>query len=112
MKRCEVVAYNTFLDLFSGCASGGVRTRVPTSLSSRFGDDENAESSRKAAWRKAAKSSKVELNEATMVHFRNLDWGMPVLRDLLIRVEYTREGRVVARAVTYVGYVGVLTGVR
>ncbi|KAJ6624846.1 beta subunit of N-acylethanolamine-hydrolyzing acid amidase-domain-containing protein [Mycena sp. CBHHK59/15] len=79
-----VVAYNTFLDLFSGCASGGARV----------GD---AGSGRR---------------ESGVVHFRGLDWEMQPLRRLMICVDYVREGQVVARAVTYAGYVGALTGVR
>jgi len=89
-----VVAYNTFLDLLSGCMSGGARTGEK------------------------------------LVHFRNLDWEMDTLRDMIIRVEYVLEGRIIARcvppdnsqmisksnfqlrAVTYAGYIGVLTGVR
>jgi hypothetical protein len=60
-----VVAYNTFLDLFSGCISGGVKAK----------------------------------DVGGIVHFRGLDWGMDPLRDLIIRVEYLRDGRVVARYV-------------
>ncbi|KAF9564909.1 hypothetical protein CPC08DRAFT_815668 [Agrocybe pediades] len=71
-----VVAFNTFLDSFSGCISGGAHTG------------------------------------SSMIHFRNLDWEMDNLRDLIIRVEYVLEGKVIARAVTYAGYIGVLTGVR
>ncbi|TFK25142.1 hypothetical protein FA15DRAFT_591146 [Coprinopsis marcescibilis] len=72
-----VVAYNTFLDLFSGCVSGGV-----------------------------------QVQERGMLHFRGLDWHMEPLREMIIRVQYVRGGKVVARAVTYAGYVGTLTGVR
>lgn len=61
-----VVAYNTFLDLFSGCMSGGARV--------------------------AARAGKTK-----MIHFRNLDWEMEPLRDMIIRVEYLIGGRVVAR---------------
>ncbi|KAL0059063.1 hypothetical protein AAF712_014240 [Marasmius tenuissimus] len=80
-----VVAFNTFLDLLSGCVSGG--TRVVDAAGSN------------------GTSGKV-------VHFRGLDWEMDVLRSLTICVEYIRDGQVVARGVTYAGYVGVLTGVR
>jgi len=78
-----VVAYNTFLDLFSGCMSGGAQVKVP----------------------RVPRGTR-------MVHFRNLDWDMEPLRDMIIRVEYLVGGTVVARAVTYAGYIGVLTGVR
>ncbi|KAJ2915582.1 hypothetical protein MD484_g4854, partial [Candolleomyces efflorescens] len=81
MKLEEVVGLNTFLDLFCGCVSGGVKAqRTPS--------------------------------DTTMLHFRGLDWEMDSLRDLLIQVQYVRDGKVVARAVTYAGYVGTLTGVR
>nr|GAT56615.1 predicted protein [Mycena chlorophos] len=78
-----VVAFNTFLDLFSGCSSGGV-------LVSDAG---------------SGKTSGI-------VHFRGLDWEMEPLRQLIICIEYIRNDEVVARSVTYAGYVGVLTGVR
>ncbi|KAJ6485781.1 beta subunit of N-acylethanolamine-hydrolyzing acid amidase-domain-containing protein [Mycena sanguinolenta] len=78
-----VVAFNTFLDLFSGCSSGGVRVT-------------DAGTGR----------------ENGVVHFRGLDWAMDPLRKLIICVDYVRNGQTVARAVTYAGYIGVLTGVR
>jgi len=79
-----VVAYNTFLDLFSGCTSGGVKVNDA-------GNRCDAEG---------------------IVHFRGLDWNMEPLRKLTICVEYVRNGYVIARAVTYAGFTGVLTGVR
>ncbi|KAJ7173613.1 beta subunit of N-acylethanolamine-hydrolyzing acid amidase-domain-containing protein [Mycena filopes] len=79
-----VVAYNTFLDLFSGCSSGGARVT-------------DAGSGRR---------------ENGVIHFRGLDWEMEPLRKLIICVDYVQDGQVVARAVTYAGYIGVLTGVR
>ncbi|KAF6759399.1 beta subunit of N-acylethanolamine-hydrolyzing acid amidase-domain-containing protein [Ephemerocybe angulata] len=82
MKLNEVVAYNTFLDLFSGCVSGGVKAKA------------------------------AEGGAETVLHFRGLDWEMDLLRDLLVQVQYKRDGKIVARAVTYAGYVGTLTGVR
>jgi len=62
-----VVAYNTFLDLFSGCMSGGAQVKVPGA------------------------------QETRMIHFRNLDWNMDPLRDMIIRVEYLLGGKVIAR---------------
>lgn len=62
-----VVAYNTFLDLFSGCISGGVKAKVPRAKENRI------------------------------LHFRNLDWSMEPLRDMIIRVEYLVSGKVIAR---------------
>jgi len=51
-------------------------------------------------------------SEDKMLHFRTLDWGMDPLRKVIVQLEYVRDRVKVASAVTYVGYVGVLTGVR
>lgn len=64
-----VVAYNTFLELFSGCVSGGARVNDAGDIGETEG----------------------------IVHFRNLDWEMPPLRKLIICVEYVRDERVIAR---------------
>jgi hypothetical protein len=79
-----LVALNTFLDALMGCTSGGVRTK----------DRQEA--------------------DFKMLHFRTLDWGMDVLRRLIVQLEFVNEqgGGVIARSITYAGYVGVLTGVR
>ena len=69
IPRHLVVAYNTFLDLFSGCMSGGAQVKVPS------------------------------VEGTKMMHFRNLDWGMDLLRNLIIRVEYLLGGKVIARYV-------------
>ncbi|KAL4255987.1 Acid ceramidase N-terminal domain-containing protein [Pleurotus pulmonarius] len=84
IPRYLVVAYNTFLDIMSGCVSGGVRV-------CDAGLDGRTEG---------------------VVHFRGLDWEMEQLRALTICIEYVRGGEVVARSVSYAGYTGVLTGVR
>lgn len=51
-----------------------------------------------------------------MLHFRTLDWDMPALRQLVVKLEFVADGRedspVLATNITYVGFVGVLTGVR
>lgn len=77
-----LVAFNTLLDLFMGCTSGG--------MSVSNGDDKR------------------------MFHFRTLDWGMAALRKVVVQFEYVKSphGEVVARSVGYVGFVGILTGVR
>jgi hypothetical protein len=79
-----LVAYNVFLDLFMGCTSGGARVQVEG------------------------------LEESRMMHFRTLDWGMPELRDVVVQYEFLERpgGEVIARTISYVGYVGVLTGLR
>lgn len=52
-----------------------------------------------------------------MLHFRTLDWLMDPLRSVVVQLNFIRSKsktptKVVARSVTYCGYVGVLTGVR
>ncbi|KAK7033923.1 hypothetical protein VNI00_012547 [Paramarasmius palmivorus] len=69
IPRHLVVAFNTFLDLFSGCMSGGTKVVDAGPRGTSTG----------------------------IVHFRGLDWGMDVLRRLTISVEYVRDGAVVAR---------------
>ncbi|KAM5341328.1 hypothetical protein ACJ41O_014359 [Fusarium nematophilum] len=80
-----LVAFNVLLDLLLGCTSGGVRT-IDTK---KQGPDR-------------------------VLHFRTLDWGMDPLRNIVVEIDFVRSsgGPVVATAVTYLGYVGVLTGVR
>jgi hypothetical protein len=79
-----LVAYNVLLDLFMGCTSGGARVQPA--------DNE----------------------EPRMMHFRTLDWDMPELRDIVVQFDYVMRpgGDVTARTMGYVGFVGVLTGLR
>ena len=52
--------------------------------------------------------------EPCMLHFRTLDWGMDVLRRVVVQLDYVErsQGPVIASTITYAGFVGVLTGVR
>jgi hypothetical protein len=78
-----LISLNTVLDLLMGCTSGGVRTKSQS--------------------------------KTTMLHFRTLDWGMDPLRELIVQLEFIRDDnpdKVLATSITYVGYIGVLTGVR
>jgi hypothetical protein len=78
-----LISFNVVLDLLMGCTSGGVRMHD-------------------GLWTR-------------MVHFRTLDWGMDPLRDLVVQIEYVCDDepdKVLASCITYVGFVGVLTGVR
>lgn len=78
-----LISLNTVLDLLMGCTSGGVRVKSRSSTS--------------------------------MLHFRTLDWGMDPLRDLIVQLEFVRDSdpdNVLASSITYVGFVGMLTGVR
>ncbi|EWY84458.1 hypothetical protein FOYG_11911 [Fusarium oxysporum NRRL 32931] len=81
-----LVAFNVLLDLLLGCTSGGARTLDPDS---------------------GGKAT-------TMLHFRTLDWGMHQLRNIIIELDFvcTPGGPVIATTIGYLGYIGVLTGVR
>jgi beta subunit of N-acylethanolamine-hydrolyzing acid amidase len=84
-----LVAFNVVLDLLMGCTSGAVK-------SLEFGQASH---------------------QARMLHFRTLDWGMDPLRNIVIHLNFVRSKStaptaIIASSVTYVGYVGVLTGVR
>jgi hypothetical protein len=92
-----LVALNVFLDSLLGCTSGGVMVRGEK-MQGKKSEGRNKEESR-------------------MMHFRTLDWGMDELRRVLVVLEFVRSkskdpGRVIARSITYAGFVGVLTGVR
>ncbi|MBE7181367.1 MAG: hypothetical protein INR71_09210 [Terriglobus roseus] len=78
-----LVCFNSLLDILMGCSSGGVRAQCTD-------------------------------GGVRMLHYRTLDWGMDALRKVVVHLEFVDKprGRVLARSVTYVGFVGVLTGVR
>lgn len=81
-----LVAFNVLLDLLMGCSSGAAITRE-----------------------KGMEGTK-------MLHFRTLDWGMDSLRKVIVQLEFIRSSHdpneVLATSIGYVGFVGVLTGVR
>ncbi|EHY55195.1 hypothetical protein HRR83_005550 [Exophiala dermatitidis] len=84
-----LVSFNVILDLLMGCTSGAVR-----------------------CLEKGQPPSK-----AKMLHFRTLDWTMDPLRSVIVQLEFVRSesanpSEVLARSITYVGFVGFLTGVR
>lgn len=75
--------------------------------------------------KQTSKITNAEQNDGTLWHGRNLDWNLPdAMRNLtfvgkerfdifLTRLaEWTKGGKVLFKSVQYVGYVGVLTGVR
>ncbi|KAI1355325.1 beta subunit of N-acylethanolamine-hydrolyzing acid amidase-domain-containing protein [Xylaria sp. FL0043] len=87
-----LVALNNLLDCLLGCTSGA----VPIS---------------------SGKTPRQAGDETRLLHFRALDWGMDELRDLLVVLEFVNSasdnpGRVIARSITYAGFVGSLTAVR
>ncbi|KAF1847851.1 uncharacterized protein K460DRAFT_277487 [Cucurbitaria berberidis CBS 394.84] len=79
-----LVAYNVFLDLLMGCTSGGVLVKDHA------------------------------FSKSSMMHFRTLDWGMPILRNAIVQYDFVEQldGKVIATTIGYVGFVGVLTGVK
>ena len=83
VRMYMLVAFNVLLDLFMGCTSGGFQITP-------------------------------ENEDSRMLHFRTLDWGMDALRQIVVHLDFVRYpgGPVYASSVTYVGYVGVLTGVK
>jgi beta subunit of N-acylethanolamine-hydrolyzing acid amidase len=84
-----LISFNVILDLLMGCTSGAalsLENRDPPSHSK-------------------------------MLHFRTLDWGMEPLRQVVVQLEFVKSAsktpeRILARSLTYVGFVGVLTAVR
>ena len=84
-----LVAFNVVLDLLMGCTSGAVKSM----------------------------ESNQTIHQARMLHFRTLDWGMDPLRHIVVHLDFVRSRSptpmaLIASSITYVGYVGVLTGVR
>ncbi|KAI1075000.1 beta subunit of N-acylethanolamine-hydrolyzing acid amidase-domain-containing protein [Whalleya microplaca] len=92
-----LVALNNLLDCLLGCTSGAV------SVTPRKG-------------RKRGVGTGVG-GEPTLMHFRTLDWSMDELRDLLVVLDFVDSSsgdpdNVIARSITYAGYVGMLTAVK
>lgn len=51
--------------------------------------------------------------QGNIIHGRNLDFSLaPVLRNLVINVQFQSQGKTIYYGVTYAGYVGLLTGLR
>ncbi|KAK2601274.1 hypothetical protein N8I77_010737 [Diaporthe amygdali] len=82
-----LVCLNTLLDLFMGCTSGGARVKM-----GRAGNNK----------------------QTRMLHFRTLDWAMDPLREVVVQLNFVKEphGNIIARSITYVGFVGTLTAIR
>lgn len=84
-----LVAFNVVLDVLMGCTSGGVRSLEKGQ----------------------------PLSGSKMLHFRTLDWAMDPLRKIIVQLDFIRSkstepDRIIASSITYVGFTGVLTGVR
>lgn len=98
-----LVAMNVLIDSLLGCTSGGALV-TPKERKRRSKSD------------KGSQVIPQEL-EDRMMHFRTLDWGMNGLRSVLVVLEFVKSKsdepeKVLARSITYVGFVGCLTGVR
>jgi len=94
-----LVALNVLLDSMLGCTSGGALVQP---------------AERK---RRSKKPPASPLLADRMMHFRTLDWDMDALRDVLVVLEFVHSKsatpeKVVARSITYAGFVGCVTGVR
>jgi hypothetical protein len=94
-----LVALNVLLDSLMGCTSGGVLTRPEKMKETEINPSDEDE------------------RTPRMMHIRTLDWGMDELRSVLVVLEFVKSKsktpeKVIARTVTYAGFVGVLTGVR
>lgn len=50
--------------------------------------------------------------ESVPYHFRTMDWDMEILRKLTIQVEFQKQGKTIFISTQWVGFVGILTGMR
>jgi len=57
-------------------------------------------------------TSAVASTSQGQMHVRTLDWNMPFLKDLVIEVSFVSRGTIVCKGVTFLGCVGLLTGMR
>lgn len=106
IKMHLMVSLNVLLDLLMGCTSGGVRVAENEETDDLYDGEEKEDDEQNGQPR----SKKIK-----MLHFRTLDWGMDALRALVVQLEYVRcpeVDKILATSITYVGFVGVLTGVR
>ncbi|KAK6070285.1 Acid ceramidase 2 [Seiridium cupressi] len=90
-----LVTLNNLLDCLLGCTSGAAMV--------------NPSKGRR-------KGVSPHLDEPRLMQFRTLDWGMDGLRDLLIILEFvdsrTSGSKVLARSITYAGFVVIDSGLR
>lgn len=98
-----LIALNVILDSLLGCTSGGALV-TPKERKRRSKND-------------GASQEVSEGMEDRMMHFRTLDWGMDGLRKVIVILEFVRSQssepeKVIARSVSYAGFVGCLTGLR
>lgn len=46
------------------------------------------------------------------IHIRTMDWDLPILKELTIQINFKRRDKTVFTGTTWVGYIGVLTGMK
>ncbi len=51
-------------------------------------------------------------NNDQYLHYRTMDWDLPELKSLTITVDFTRQGQVVYRSLTWAGYIGCFTALK
>lgn len=90
MDNYLLIALNILLDVMMGCTACCILTEP--------------------------NSQRPTVAASRLMHFRTLDWAMDPLRHLLIVVEFVDSSdnphRVIARSITYAGFVGTLTATR
>lgn len=47
-----------------------------------------------------------------MLHLRNMDWDLPILRKLTCQVDYYKQGQLVFSSIQWIGFVGSFTAVK
>ena len=54
----------------------------------------------------------VENGVGNMLHGRNMDYSLPGLPNITVAVSFTKDEKVLYQSATFVGYVGIVTGMR
>lgn len=51
-------------------------------------------------------------NNGVPIHVRTMDWDMPELKELTVQIDFIKNRKVLYRAITWVGYVGIFTALK
>lgn len=57
-------------------------------------------------------TSVIVRGEKHPIHIRNMNWNLPILRDLTFQAKYKIKNKTVFTGTSWAGYIGVLTGMR
>lgn len=57
-------------------------------------------------------TSIVTMSKIGQLHLRNLDWDIPLLSSLLVIVNFQKNNTTIYKGITFVGHIGILTGLR